>query len=225
MKECAVYAITRRRLLAVSVAAVLLSSYLHNCAGAEAAQLDPRYGASGKVATHFENKTSEIHAVAILANGEICVAGMAGGDFAVARYNANGSLDVSFGSGGKVTTDFTGPNGFDEADAIAVQPDNRIIAVGHAANGSASDFALARYNENGTLDSTFGNGGRVVTNIGAVDLAHAAALQSDGEILVAGVSDGNFTVARYGANGNLDLNFAAAGSGDANAVVISPDGK
>src|SRR5262249_2807687 len=91
-----------------------------------------------------------------------------------------GDLDGSFGVGGKVTTDFSG--GRDEANALAIQPDGKIVAAG-TANG---DFALARYNVDGTLDATFGSNGKVITDFGwAEDVASAMAILSNGKIVVA----------------------------------------
>src|SRR5262249_56712950 len=107
------------------------------------------------------------------ADGKIVAAGEAnvnGGDsFAVVRYNTNGTLDAGFGTGGKATTAFScGPGcSFAQAFSVAVQPDGRIVAAGYASTGGAFDFALARYNSNGTLDTSFGSGGTVTTDLGA----------------------------------------------------------
>src|SRR5436309_2515637 len=87
-------------------------------------------------------------------------------------------LDPSFGNDGKVTADFAGS--FDEAHSVVRQPDGRVVAVGSAVTGSggaAEDFAIARYQDNGTLDAAFGNGGKVLTDFGGADSANDVVLQ------------------------------------------------
>jgi uncharacterized delta-60 repeat protein len=155
--------------------------------------------------------------------------------------NPPGSLDTSFGTAGKVVTDF-GNNGCDDINAIAVQPDGKIIAAGYrwatcsTGNIFTYDFALARYNPDGTLDQSFGTGGRVTTDFGnSRDEARAIALYTDGRILVAGNylpqgSSGGIALARYHSNGTLDTGFDSDGrltttGGSANAVTLYPGGK
>lgn len=122
-------------------------------------------------------------------------------DSAVARYNPYGTLDPTFGSGGKVTNDFSG--GFDFANGIAVQPNGKIVVSGWAQNiGGKFDFGLARYNPNGSLDPTFGSAGRATTDFfGEDDTPFAIALGFDGKILVAGSTSlggvNRFALARY----------------------------
>jgi uncharacterized delta-60 repeat protein len=77
-------------------------------------------------------------------------------------YAAAGDLDTSFGTGGKVTTDFS--PGLDRATAVAIQPDGKIVVAGIAGGGAASNFGLARYNTDGSLDTSFGTGGKVTTD-------------------------------------------------------------
>ncbi len=102
-----------------------------------------------------------INSVAIQSDGKIVAAGYISGHlFALARYNADGSLDTSFGSGGIVTTLFSA---FAGANSVAIQSDGKIVVAGGASNGGASKFALARYNQNGSLDASFGKGGKVTT--------------------------------------------------------------
>jgi len=128
-------------------------------------------------------------------------------DFALARYNPDGSLDAGFGIGGKVTTDFFGED--DVAEAVVIQPDGKIVAAGSAARTSALesiDFALARYNSNGSLDTSFGSGGKVTTDFfGRLDGASSCAIQPNGNIVVGGFtshggsdqSTEDFALARY----------------------------
>ena len=124
-----------------------------------------------------------------------------GNDFALARYNPNGSLDTSFSGDGKQTTDF---GGFDEANGVALQADGKIVAVGARSLAASDDFALARYNPNGSLDTSFSGDGKQTTDFGGDDQAVGVALQGDGKIVVAGsasaptsVANGDFALARY----------------------------
>ena len=189
--------------------------------------------------------------MALQADGKIIAAGtdfvdfnpgdMSDTDFALARYNADGSLDPTFGNGGTVTTDFFGTE--DDALSVLIQPDGKIVAVG-SGNDPADfyDFAAVRYLSNGALDTTFGVGGRVSTDFGdrGFDRAHSAALQADGKIVTAGFAtsvDGiseNFAVARYTSSGVLDTTFSSDGRTqidfgsccqDAWQVLLQSDGK
>src|SRR5262245_12063781 len=133
---------TRSRLALAALACAFVAAALPGAAVAGPGALDPTFGSGGLVTTDFGGSDSA-QAVAIQSDGKIVAAGSSGGDFALARYNADGSLDASFGGGGKVTTDF---GGFDAASALAVQPDGRIVAAGR---GGTGDMALARYNADG----------------------------------------------------------------------------
>jgi uncharacterized delta-60 repeat protein len=210
--------------------------------------LDATFGAGGKVTTDISGFGDEARALVIQADNKIVVAGSVPGvttntDFALARYNANGSLDPTFGSAGKVITDFSGD--FDDANDVAIQGDGKIIAAGSTRGVLTDyDFALARYNANGSLDPTFGSGGRVVTpfetgSVAGIDAIDALAIQGDGKITaagttLAGVGNYNFALARYNANGSLDLSFGAGGrvttdftgqNDQAYDLAIQPDGK
>jgi uncharacterized delta-60 repeat protein len=147
------------------------------------------------------------NSVAVQSDGRILVAGTADdGDghpvFALARYHADGSPDAAFGAGGQVRAEFGGSAG---ADALALQPDGRIVVAGSATNGCgaggcSSVFALARCNADGSLDTSFGIDGRVLTGIANADAAASAlALQPDGQIVLAGSANGSteFALARY----------------------------
>ena len=126
-------------------------------------------------------------------------------------------LDPTFGQGGKVVTPFPGPQS--SASAVLIQPDNRIVAAGSVGDAFSPRVALARYNSDGSLDPTFGSGGRVVTNAGGVgSYATGLALQPDGKLLVSGVlilvdapADSSFLVVRYLPDGSLDPSFGAGG--------------
>lgn len=166
------------------------------------------------------------YAIAVQPDGKIVIAGSASNfvsapstlvpsnDFALVRLNADGSRDPAFGTDGAVTTNFG--NGVDIAYAVAVQLDGKIVAAGTSTNGSNNDFTLARYNPDGTLDQTFGSGGRVRTDFFAGDdMITSMALQTDGKIVVAGYAlkstVADFASARYTPDGSLDNGFNGNG--------------
>src|SRR5262249_13154175 len=143
-------------------------------------------------------------------------------DFAVARFNPNGSLDTTFGpkGSGLVITD-VGGGGFTEAWAVVLQSDGKIIAAGDR-YGSNEDFALVRYNANGTLDTSFGTGGIVTTDLqsGSNDEIHGLSLEtvvdagghSSTKIVAVGYVTGpRFPLARYNLDGTLDPAFGSGG--------------
>src|SRR5439155_799471 len=119
-----------------------------------------------------------------------------------ARYTTNGSLDTFFGTAGQVTTDF---GGRDVARALAIQGDGQIVVAGDTCSSTSTDcnFALARYTTNVSLDTFFGTAGQVTTDFGGRDVAHALAIQGNGQIVVAGdtcnstFTDCNFALASY----------------------------
>jgi uncharacterized delta-60 repeat protein len=193
--------------------------------------LDTGFGTGGIVTTSIGSNNDYANALGIQSDGRIVVAGRSFNtssnkyDFALVRYNANGTLDTTFGTGGIVTTSIGSGSIYDYAYALGIQPsDGRIVVAGYSYNGSKYNFALVRYNANGTLDTTFGTGGIVTTSIGSSDdAAHALGIQSDGKIVVAGSSYGskyNFALVRYNANGTLDTTFGTAGTG----IVTTPIG-
>lgn len=196
--------------------------------------LDPSFDTDGKVVTDISVGTDQAAAIAIQPDGKIVAAGVSFSDFAVARYNSDGSLDATFGTGGIATHDF---DGFpDRARGVAIQPDGKIVVAGEANVNAAQQFGVLRYNSNGTLDTGFGAGGVVTTDFATQnDYAYAVAIQSDGKIVVAGnVAVGGlfyFGLARYETNGTLDATFGTGGkvfhfaNGYAKAVAIQPDGK
>ncbi|HEX8857895.1 MAG TPA: Ig-like domain-containing protein [Actinomycetes bacterium] len=210
--------------------------------------LDSTFGVGGKVTTRFGLglPLTVARAIVLQPDGKIVVAGTltsaADWDFGLARYNPNGTLDTSFGVGGKVTTDISGHLSTDIAWAVALQLDGKLVVAGSTTGPSGDAFALARYTPSGTLDSTFGSSGRVVTGFGGdQDWAQAVAVQADGKIVAAGKTGNqccggtfNFALARYNAGGALDATFGAGGkvttdfdgsTDNARALVIQADGK
>jgi uncharacterized delta-60 repeat protein len=173
-------------------------------------------------------------------DGKIVVGGLSWNgsnwDFALVRYNANGSLDTTFDGDGRLTTAIGA--GDDRCYSLALQPDNKILAAGYSWNGGNWDFALVRYNANGSLDTTFDGDGKLTTALGFGDAyGSSLALQADGKILLAGHSwngsNYDFALVRYNVDGSLDTSFsgdgksyAQAGSYDDNAfsLALQPSG-
>ena len=205
--------------------------------------LDGTFGIGGRVSSRFPDFPN---AAGIQPDAKIIVAGSAqgtgpgaSGDFALVRYNSNGSLDTTFGLRGQVTSDFSRRD--DVALALAIQSDGKIVAAG-SANGPyyTADFALARYYRDGSLDTTFGIGGKVTTNFSASgDLISALTIQPDGKILAAATIGMNLgpdpsgirVIVRYNSDGSLDADFGIDGkvttdlTNFAMALAIQVDGK
>ncbi len=171
--------------------------------------LNTGFSGDGIVTTDFGGGSDQAAAIVVQPNGKIVAAGTGGIDFAVARYNVNGALDLTFDTDGKVTTAFGGNS---QISGLAIQVDNKLVAVGYATSGT-TDFAAARYNTNGSLDITFDADGKLTTNVspGANDIALDVSIQSDGKILAAGASSESFAVTRYNADGSLDNSFGNSG--------------
>jgi uncharacterized delta-60 repeat protein len=205
--------------------------------------LDTTFGSSGVAIAPFKT-FSEATSVAIAPGGKIVVGGFAvriglnegtTSTFALARFNANGTLDTSFGTNGMTTTAFPGVGS--AVQAIAVQPDGKIVAVGSGASSvdlvqstisTDSGFAAARYNIDGSLDTSFGTGGRVTTSFAGsagVDPT-AIALQSNGAIVAVGLgylgTNQGIAVARYTASGALDPSFNGSGTTFLPVMPINP---
>jgi uncharacterized delta-60 repeat protein len=203
------------RLLWVLIAMLAAQQSLFAAPG----DLDQAFGTSGKVLTNIGASAVTGRGMAVQPDGKIVVAGATnlnnpGSDFVVVRYNPDGTPDTTFDSDGKVTTDFNSKS--DAAFAVAIQTDGRIVVVGvSGTNGSDNDFAIARYNSDGSLDSTFDGDGRAVTDFGSLnDEAFSVAIASTGRIVVAGSTssrNGDFAIARYLADGSLDPAFGSAG--------------
>lgn len=168
--------------------------------------LDTSFGSGGRVTT----ETGEAQAVVLQPDGKLVAAGRTGGaggtDIALVRYNPDGTLDTTFGIGGLVTTDFAAGN--DRGWGLVLEPDGRLVAAGRTTAGGTWDFALVRYRPDGTLDPTFGSGGRVITDFaGGSDEAYALVRQPDGKL----VAGGSCKLARYNHDGSLDASFGSGG--------------
>lgn len=191
----------------------------------------------------------EATAVVVLPDGKVVAGGNVnranGGDIALARYRRDGALDQSFGTGGRVTTSWS-PDSSDYLTDLLVQPDGKVVAAGRIAVPEGEghpDFAVVRYNRDGTLDASFGSGGFAITDLsdGGYDVAADLVRQPDGKLVVAGVSASystiglDFALVRYDRNGHLDPRFGEGGvvrtaiseteDDFAEALVLQPDGK
>jgi uncharacterized delta-60 repeat protein len=221
--------------------------------------LDPTFGSAGVVTTAI-GADAVAAAVAVYPNAgtandsKIVAAGNITRpnsnlyESALARYNTTGSLDTSFGSAGTATTALGQEN---TIQAIAIQPDGKVLAAGWVLQSHNYDFALTRYTTSGGLDTSFGTKGVVTTNFTgggksmSADFASAIVLQSDGKILVAGTTttgsvpgNNNIALARYNSNGSFDTSFGSGGKvitsytslpgsvgyTTADAVALEPDG-
>ncbi|WP_420209172.1 delta-60 repeat domain-containing protein [Candidatus Electronema sp. JC] len=223
------------RLLALGAA--LLAAL---CSEASAAALDAGFGHDGRVAVELGIFGSRANAVAAQPDGKIVAAGYASStadrDFMLFRLLPDGSLDPAFNIDGTVTTAVGSFD--DEALAVAVQPDGKIIAAGYSSNGENRDFALVRYNSDGSLDRSFGTEGMAVTAVGGShDEITDIAVQEDGGIIIVGAAqsaDGKVAVlARYLADGSPDTAFADQGfslsvvgvDAQAESVALGKDGR
>jgi uncharacterized delta-60 repeat protein len=236
----------------IVTAAIMLAWFISpQLAQAAAGDLDPTFGSAGTVMTDINRSTDIAQAVAVQADGKLIVVGQtykhndfSGEDFVVTRYNTDGTLDNTFGSGGRVRTDFPGLAAV--PSSVVIQPDAKIVVAGGAFPlfTFLGNFELVRYNPNGSLDRSFGNGGIVTTTFSEGSYASAVALQPDGKIIAAGTvfvdfiigesSNTDFALARYNSNGSPDATFGNGGQvstdfvgleDDALSVLIQPDGK
>lgn len=181
--------------------------------------LDSTFGIDGSVILPLAltpyNASSR--AVIIQPDGKIVVGGgvattgiNTGFDFTLVRLDTTGNLDTTFDADGIVTIDITG--GDDECTSLVQQPDGKIVASGYAGNLGTRDFALLRFNTNGSLDTTFDTDGIVTTTIGNNDIFFSVALNSQNKIIAGGTESFNtFIVAQYNTNGSLDLSFSGDG--------------
>jgi uncharacterized delta-60 repeat protein len=213
--------------------------------------LDTSFGNGGEAITPTTNLSVSFHAAAEYAstdttgNANKIVEVGNGNGITLVRYNSNGALDTSFGTNGLVTTPFNGG-----AMSVAIQPaDGKIVVVGWY-NEPSNNQALAvlRYNTNGSLDTTFGNNGEVITNpvAGGDNSFNAVVVQSDGKIVAGGEADYDtyntrtlpeFTLVRYNSDGSLDNTFGSggivhtlwpgtgSGSGDINSLALEGNGQ
>jgi uncharacterized delta-60 repeat protein len=190
-------------------------------------RLDNTFDQDGRLLTDFGAMYGDEGLdVAIQNDGRILVLGK-GNSIALARYNADGSLDLNFGDKGKVISLF---DKYYTGYELKIQDNGKILISGCGSEGS-QDFLLIRLNSDGSLDTTFGDNGKVLTNIGSSDLARCMALQSDGNTIIAGTDGQHAILIRYARDGYLDASFGAKGivsidfATSINSIDIQKDGK
>ncbi|HVX28072.1 MAG TPA: T9SS type A sorting domain-containing protein [Parafilimonas sp.] len=204
----------------------------------QSGHIDHNFGVDGIVRAFSNGRATS---VIVKPSGKIYAAGYANENFAVAKFNHDGTPDNSFGNNGEVSTNFLGD--FDDAFALLVQPDSKIIAAGVAYEPNGNDesrVALARYNTDGSLDSSFNFTGKVAkhVSVNGFDYCTSAALQPDGKIIAAGYShntttNDDYMLVRFKPNGKIDSSFGTngvtftdfGGYDDANGVALQSDGK
>ncbi len=198
--------------------------------------IDSTFNGDGRLTTDFGSHGDYANWITLQNDGKIMCIGYTttalNKEIAAARYNSNGSLDNTFNNDGLLVDTINFGNTY--YTYSAVQKDGKLIAAGYAWNGINYDFAIARYNIDGSLDNTFSDDGKQITDFNATnDKAVALSLQTDGKIVVAGSSGNSFGIARYNTNGTLDNTFGADGLDTTNAgpndfitsIVIQLDGK
>mgnify|MGYP003775514083 FL=1 len=194
--------------------------------------LDNTFGANGIATTPIGSGDDVARSIAYQDDGKIVTGGYSSNgngieknpgnyDFALVRYKTNGFIDNTFGINGIVTTPIGTESEY--VTSLVCQSDEKIVAAGHSFNGNDYDFALVRYNPDGSMDNSFGTNGVVTTPIGSShDRVYSVAIQNDGKIVTAGYSfngnDDDFAIARYNPNGDLDNSFGK------NGLVITPIG-
>jgi uncharacterized delta-60 repeat protein len=199
--------------------------------------IDNTFGTNGIVTTSVGYSNDVARSLAIQNDGKIIAAGYSSGQIAIVRYNSTGSLDSTFGTNGILTTQVG--DSIDFANSVAIQNDGKIVAAGESWNGSDFDFALIRYNNDGSLDNTFGTNGILTTQLKGDENVNSLVIQNDGKLLAAGYTnyEGNnqdFVLVRYNVGGDLDDTFASFGKvitpigesrSSVTSIVIQSDGK
>jgi uncharacterized delta-60 repeat protein len=177
--------------------------------------VDTSFGSSGQVTTNFFKRdlTIQPDQKIIVVGQSGTFTGVTGGGFVVARFNQNGTPDGTFGVGGQVTTIIN--NSGNSAEAAAVQTDGKIVVVGQTSGLSPGEFALVRYNSDGSIDTTFGSNGIVITDVGSSEHAQSIFVQPDGKIVLGGDAsvtiNTDFVLVRYNPDGSLDNSFGTGG--------------
>ncbi|MFM2059177.1 MAG: hypothetical protein RLY71_3562, partial [Pseudomonadota bacterium] len=204
--------------------------------------LDTGFASGGKLLQTFGSRDDLGRSIALQTDGKILLGGTSAdasglGDFSLLRLNADGTLDTSFASGGKLLQPVGSSH--DAASSITLQPDGKILMGGYSFTGSNADFSLIRLNADGTLDSSFSGDGKLLQAVGSgADLATCLTLQADGKILLGGYgwngSNDDFSLIRLNVDGTLDTHFANGGKlllavgnshDSAYSMTVQPDGK
>lgn len=220
--------------------AILFSAFLQ----AQPGMLDTTFSEDGKLSVTMDGR-GRATSVVIQPDSKIIVAGYSRenngrNNFALARYLTDGQPDLTFSGDGKAYFDADNSNADDYCTAITLQPDGKIVAAGFTDIGNSFQFLVARFNVDGTLDTTFGSGGKTIISQGETSFCNSLAIQPNGKIILIGHSFSpimginEFVAMRFDTNGILDNSFGnggvvttstGGGSTAANSIVIQPDGK
>lgn len=182
--------------------------------------LDSTFGLNGLVSVDVGGHPDEVRSVLLQPDGKILVSGESRvnlkRDFSIARFESNGDFDLTFGNQGKVIVSIS-PVGQEYCEGMALQPDGKIVAAGTVDLGSGDEFAVVRYNNDGSLDTTFGNSGiKIVAITNNRDYCTSVAIQSDGKIVLGGyteymVDSFETTLVRVLPDGSIDSLYGTAG--------------
>ncbi len=200
---------------------------------------DLSFGTNGKVITPISAGNDIPYAIKVQQDGKILVAGSAihtTDDIVLVRYNTNGSLDASFGTGGKVIVDY---GGNEIINSMVLQPDGKIVLAGRYSSGTSYHMLAARFNPDGSLDPGFGGTGIAHYNLGQNSLATSMVQQANGKFVLAGIIEEpnplmDIALLRLNADGTRDDGFGVSGLvqtnigtliDEANDIAIQPDGR
>ncbi|MDN3723010.1 T9SS type A sorting domain-containing protein [Aequorivita sp. SDUM287046] len=214
-----------------SVLLLAITTFTH----AQSGILDTSFGNNGIATTQVSPTYNFATATKVQPDGKILVVGDSGEPATykatVVRFNADGSLDTSFGTGGNAT--ITIPTAKSFGMDVALQDDGKIVVGARTWDNVTGDFVLARLNADGSFDSSFGTNGVVIANSGASDVAASLLIADDGKIYMAGDSDNNFSIAKFNTDGTMDTSFGTNGwsiiafssSSYAQDIAFQNDGK
>lgn len=197
-------------------------------------KIDSAFGTNGRDYSGIIAASTICNAIAVQSNDYIVAAGNTGCDIALVRFKPNGGKDSSFGTNGVKVYD---AGGCDRANAILIQPGNKIVVAGGVQEGANGHFLVARFNTNGAEDATFGTAGKTTIDIRNYNEAYSCALQPDGKIVLGGqakfITQSSFGITRVNENGKVDSSFATDGktfvafngTNEPKAIALQADNK
>ena len=220
---------------------ILCLFFWQDSINAQPGALDPTFGNNGKITLDFFEESDEAKDVAIQTDGKILVAGTINLNFniqfAIVRYNEDGTLDNTFSDDGKANVQF-GTNGFSSLESLVIQPDGKILVAGTTFSTNNYQLAIARLNSDGALDNTFSGDGLFTSSFATNVFCGDMTLDNVGNIIAAGASglmgvDNHISVIRVLNNGTLDIGFGNNGlqrvdigtQSGALSVIVQNDGK
>jgi uncharacterized delta-60 repeat protein len=184
--------------------------------GAGAGTLDTTFGTNGIAYADFTNGMDTANAIALQSDGKVIMAGYSQAsnsyrNSSFSRFNSDGTIDTTFGIGGKAIIDLA-PNAGDQIGEIHILDNGSILATGSVQDSSGFSFSLAKLTATGTLDTSFGNNGKVVTNLGNNSFIYDSAVLSNGKVTAVGeLQNAGFAIVRYNSDGSLDTSFSSDG--------------